>query len=445
MKKLLLLFTVLLLAAEFLHAQVPVIMSGDKELGPNGQVKAGGLLTFKLKNVNPFYYDVVINATSTTYDYGNEGSLLSGYLKNATKSFDSQVPSQHEESADKDGRQKMIPDALPENLPLTNFETQFDLVIKEVLKLNQLDELDTALKALVMTASPLNYGNMAYKRDQTVIGILGIPPGETNYLAILNNHFTGTYIRLEESITELTVRYNLLSDLEQKIVESKKSFIEELLEEIDKDEFEKKFASVREYYINIRKDAFCVTKNISVPKKANEIKIVYTVKEKTNRISKDKKPKTIAKDSVTVFVKKMFNLNASAGGMLTWLNDYEYTTISVDKDGKTVQQIALQNSSKVEFATGGLVHVYANCTPNFSPALSFGFAVNGDNDLRYLAGLSAILGRKQRIIISGGVVAGKTGRLAETQKIDQIVESSNDIQMISPIKANGFISLTYNF
>jgi hypothetical protein len=437
MKKSVLLLMVLLMAAKILKAQTPVLLNKGDKIAFDSQVKYGDVLTFKLCNVNPFYYNVVINATTETYDFGDAGKLLSDNLKGITQELTG-GQALVAPNGNKNGNKEVF--GTRPILNIDDFINNFDLVIGEVCKLDKLDELDTALRALVMTDQPLDYGNMEYIKNQIVAGILGDDLDRVDYFAVLNNYFSGTYVRLEKYLTDLSVEYKLLSDSEKKLVSDKKSYIDELVKELNKKKFEEKFASVRKLYNDIREDAFCVTKTIPVQRKADEIKIAYIIKEKY-----DKTPAIIERDSLTVLVKKKFNINVSTGGVLTWLNDYKYTTANVKTEDGTVQQIALKNSGKVEFATGVLAHVYANCKPNFSPALSFGFAVNGDNELRYLAGGSLIFGRKQRIVVSGGVAAGKTDRLAENQQIGQKVESMEEVQLVSSIKAKGFVSFTYNF
>ncbi len=441
MKKVILLFTVLLCAVEFVQAQRPVLYRDGKELNLSEQVKYGDILTFKLCDVNPFYYNVEINASSRTYDYADKENLFNDYLKLSLKD----IPGNNLKVMGADSlttKQETFKFAVT----FDSFKKQFYLVMKEARKLNQLDELDIALRSLVMTDKPLDYGKIEHKRDQIVKGILGIglSDGEPDYSALLRNYFSGTYIRLKEYLSSLSIEYAKLSNPEKSIVADQKKIVDTLILELDKNKFDEKLESVNKLYREIRNDAFCVSKTIAVPRKADEIKFVYTIKEKNNQ-KKESELNIIVKDSVTVLVRKRFNLNVSTGGILTWLGDYEYTTKSIGTDEGFVQQIALKTSGKVEFATGALAHIYATYKPNFSPGLSLGLALNGDNELRYLAGFSAIFGREQRIVVTGGVAAGETDRLAENQYIGQEVASFDDVQVVSSIKAKGFVGLTYNF
>lgn len=94
------------------------------------------------------------------------------------------------------------------------------------------------------------------------------------------------------------------------------------------------------------------------------------------------------------------------------------------------------------------IHFYGNMKGGFKPGGVFGFGIplTGERkDINFMFGVSAMLGRKETVIISAGVAGTKVQRLASNLKVGQSVPNASYIIATTyQYRPGGFFSLSFN-
>lgn len=84
-------------------------------------------------------------------------------------------------------------------------------------------------------------------------------------------------------------------------------------------------------------------------------------------------------------------------------------------------------------------------------AFSFGFTIDKNLGVNWPIGVSALLGRNSRLILTGGIIVGRTARLLSKYEDGKIYDTV-DLQGVSEDqlthqenKTKPFFAITYNF
>lgn len=94
-----------------------------------------------------------------------------------------------------------------------------------------------------------------------------------------------------------------------------------------------------------------------------------------------------------------------------------------------------------------MFHCYRQSFRPFTVGGSFGLSVpiEGQKDFMYMAGLSGIIGKKQRVIINVGGLGGKVERLSDGYKAgDMLVSEYSDVPMKRVFDFGFFVGVTFN-
>lgn len=163
--------------------------------------------------------------------------------------------------------------------------------------------------------------------------------------------------------------------------------------------------------------------------------------------------------SYKFYSKGGWKIDFSAGFSVNGLNSTTYyyesirtETIGTDDDGNDITAKYGKIKSKVEAPDWGiamLAHLYPRFGGIFQPAFAFGAQVDNDN-VSFLVGGSLLLGREQRLGLSGGIALGSSLGLQPGYEIGQEVRDDNATQGGS-VNVGGearaqscFFSLSYN-
>jgi hypothetical protein len=167
--------------------------------------------------------------------------------------------------------------------------------------------------------------------------------------------------------------------------------------------------------------------------------------------------------SYAVDVTKKFKIDFSSGVFFSDLSNKSYSvldSIFVGKhysvtNGVVLQQdsvingkIIIQNTpDKWTYAVGGLVNTYYKFLPQFSAGLSFGAALNVNNQsLQYLLGGSVLLGGQQQFVLTLGATLGKVTQLSGGYRTDAPLNVSFNTAPTTTIMQTGFFfGISYNF
>lgn len=167
-----------------------------------------------------------------------------------------------------------------------------------------------------------------------------------------------------------------------------------------------------------------------------------------------------------------FKIDFSSGVLITGLKNQTFafmdttvkyrrssdTTTSLKTLKDTTGRIAIrQNNSKQKIGFGILMHAYPRISSNYNIAITTGLSVNTETELNVLLGGSVLLGSTRRLVLSGGVIWGKTDRLNSTVKLGLNRSDPNNIYstpkfytdstvpVISDWNHSWFFGITYNF
>lgn len=170
---------------------------------------------------------------------------------------------------------------------------------------------------------------------------------------------------------------------------------------------------------------------------------------------------TGTKDTDKVFERKLtlytgggFKIDGSAGVGITDLMDDEYGTRSRERTyapgsgtgDTTVTELVIRAKDGGELRVGvtALVHAYYRLWPFLNVGLTTGLMTTDQSQLVYQGGLSLILGRGQRMILSGGMATARVDRLASGYTEGDVVKDDASIP-IDQVQETGFwFGVSYN-
>lgn len=157
----------------------------------------------------------------------------------------------------------------------------------------------------------------------------------------------------------------------------------------------------------------------------------------------------------TIQVVRGLYMDLSAGLVFNSLFDHNYSlepttitrhdTVLFDKRHKTVRETAI-STFKPGLVT--LLHMRYKFNPELSGGLSGGVSLVADNKsiAQYHTGLSLMIGKRQRIVVTGGWSWGYVRRAAAGYTPDSFVPSSvMEVPAVPQYERSGMVSLTYNF
>jgi hypothetical protein len=167
----------------------------------------------------------------------------------------------------------------------------------------------------------------------------------------------------------------------------------------------------------------------------------------------------IDKQPVSVLPVGGFKFDFSSGLFVTGLRDQRFTlrpdstviqnsfggdSIVYNRRNEIIQQ---SEGKKVDFGVSALMHFYPRITPNVNLGLSLGagLSIGPDPSIRYLGGVSLLLGKSGRFILTYGCAAGYVNVLADGYQNLQFTSLSDKNTMTKKsFKTRGFWGLTFN-
>ncbi len=159
-------------------------------------------------------------------------------------------------------------------------------------------------------------------------------------------------------------------------------------------------------------------------------------------------PNPVSSSTYSYFNKSGFKIDFSSGLAFNGLLDHTYASME-DPNDSSKKIIAREDSDKFTVTPVILSHAYFRRRPRLNWGFTLGLSVGqSDNDLRlrYMSGVSLILGSEQRLVISTGAITGKVNRLANGLNVgDNFSASSSNPPNINTYRVSWFLGITYNF
>lgn len=179
----------------------------------------------------------------------------------------------------------------------------------------------------------------------------------------------------------------------------------------------------------------------------NEDQLTYTF-----TYFKDKKQ--VAKGDYYLFTKGGVKIDFSSGFVFNSLVDYDYTIqkgIANTADSLNSKIIKKEKGDYI-VGIGLLTHIYFRTGTYYNYGLNTGVIVDANSKLKYLAGVSFMIGYEQRFVISGGAIFGAVKRLDNSYNdaldkyvpTDQLSGISSSVPTVDKWKTGWYVGITYN-
>ena len=137
-----------------------------------------------------------------------------------------------------------------------------------------------------------------------------------------------------------------------------------------------------------------------------------------------------------------WEFDAAPGFFFSWGNLRDRTYGKRTIAGATrVSRIGTQDSFKA--SAGAMVHIHRQLAGDVDWGPSFGLSVKDGETVQYMGGLSLLLGRNQRIVVTAGVAGGRARRLDGVRE-GQIF-TGEKIPTRDALQIGPFLGITYNF
>ncbi len=172
-------------------------------------------------------------------------------------------------------------------------------------------------------------------------------------------------------------------------------------------------------------------------------------------LDKDKKPVFTDNVSYDIYIRHGIKIDYSAGIFVSLYTNDRYrlkdTLMILDTLNNTssiYKQILMDNKDFGNMSVGTTVNLIYRCGSTFNPGLSFGMMlpINKENlSPHFMAGLSGIFGKEQRIGLSVGFVYGQTNKLTSGYKENGIYDLKDTGVPYTPSYSWGYyFGLVYN-
>jgi opacity protein-like surface antigen len=133
-------------------------------------------------------------------------------------------------------------------------------------------------------------------------------------------------------------------------------------------------------------------------------------------------------------------IDFSTGLMLTWLTDYNYTTL----DTASMKQILRKNEGRIQFLVSTLVNVSYRLGEVINPTLSVGMGLSTEQRFQLLVGGGFSLSKFPRLVVTGGIAFGPVKRLQRPYIENGIYDIQTEAPTEQKFSYNVFAGITYN-
>ncbi len=125
--------------------------------------------------------------------------------------------------------------------------------------------------------------------------------------------------------------------------------------------------------------------------------------------------------------------------------DFQITDSITAISEESRNRIERDDNGRFDISAGALVHFYIRNSRTVNYGVSLGATINTQQTLRYLLGASLLVGRKQRVSLSGGAAFGKVKRLATGLQEGQVYTGDASTAFREVNEVGYFFGLSYNF
>lgn len=272
------------------------------------------------------------------------------------------------------------------------------------------------------------------------------------------NELIKKYISIKESVTpSMTLeQFRVIEKNVAEKIDKLKAVLENISKMRDKVkelEKQKPGAAIADGYKNILASQVDITIPKYISRKGGDeylLKVNIERKETSNTCTNEPTSFTLP-----VYVEKGVKIDFSTGVVFNFgknkFFDQKYRYDSVYRaNGSIADSVKISkrsNNNISQVSIGAFGHVYTRIRRDFNLGGMFGVSLSADQRVYYHAGISALIGKNDRFIISSGISIAKAKYLDTQYDADQVMKRSlapTTIPVEEVTKAGFFISLSYN-
>ncbi len=376
-------------------------------------IKTNQLLSFDLKNANPYKYKYVINHRFV--------DLYEGQGYNPLDSIGKVVPIKNAMTQNSEKNNDSI---FQEHNSMSEFSTNF---IKGKETANEEEDKTNIKNATKVLQKSFN--DLKVNVDTYIVEISAEDFLDKNKFDSIRKNFNTSYINL------LSASQNIGNEAEN-------------------------FPETSEYFSKKQKPIDSISVKIK-----NEISKMYQLKLYNYLLPIDINGKNIDVVEVTlerydrsvanpipdkyvfnIWVKGGLKIDISGGVFLTSLMDKEYETKDDTGNNKFIYS---KEKGDYDFGFGSMINLSLRGGSWVRPALSIGALFTTNQKFQILTGFGLILGKEERIVLHGGLTMGAVSRISDQYKTNG--EISYDLGTEGTVATNNkfsfghFFGITYNF
>jgi len=162
------------------------------------------------------------------------------------------------------------------------------------------------------------------------------------------------------------------------------------------------------------------------------------------------KGKSIQSESYSYYTQGGFKVDYSVGLVFHTLTDQSLSIKETTDNTNSYKTIVAEQKNSLTPGAGLFAHFYGRTGGWFNYGLMTGFELGTDSKPKYLAGISFLIGREQRIVISPGIILGQVKVLSSKYDVNIPYLSSSfgnlsvDQILVDQYKFGYFVSISYN-
>jgi len=212
-------------------------------------------------------------------------------------------------------------------------------------------------------------------------------------------------------------------------------------------------AAITEAYQKISNSEIDKVISKYIPRKSgDEYLLKVSIEKKVTTAICKKEP---ASFTIPVYIEKGIKIDFSTGVVFNFGRDkffdqrYRYDSVyrPAGSIADSVKIIKIKNNNVSQISIGAFGHVYTRIRRDFNVGGMIGVSLSADQRVYYHAGISALIGKNDRFVISSGVSVAKAKYLDTQYDVDQVLKRSlspTAIPVEEVTRAGFFIAVSYN-
>ncbi|WP_265429638.1 hypothetical protein [Chryseobacterium sp. YIM B08800] len=376
-------------------------------------IKTNQLLSFDLKNANPYKYKYVINHRFV--------DLYEGQGYNPLDSIGKVVPIKNAMTQNSEKKNDSI---FQEHNSMSEFSTNFIQGKKAANNDEDKANIKNATKVLEKS-----FNDLKVDIDSYIVKISAEDFLDKNKFDSIRKTFNNSYINL------LSASQNIGNEAEN--FPQTSEYFSKKLKPIDSVSVKIKNEILKMYQLKLYNYLLPVDIN------GKNIDVVEVTLERYDRSVANPIPD---KYVFNVWVKGGLKIDISGGVFLTSLMDKEYETKDDTGNNKFIYT---KEKGDYDFGFGSMINLSLRGGSWVRPALSIGALFTTNQKFQILTGFGLILGKEERLVLHGGLTMGAVSRISDQFKTNG--EISYDLGTEGTVATNNkfsfghFFGITYNF